>query len=155
MSSVLPEKLHVQQLPSLSGCGVLSSGVLCHLQCMAQAHCCSTGYVPPHSRRGDGTSSAASFSLSQDASGPGKLGSARGRALPPGAGPPDTKSASKNSKRRSKKKGGGASSDAIGEGEGGTGGVAAAVADAAMAGQQMQPKAGAWLHMYCLLSWAA
>ncbi|KAL3135760.1 hypothetical protein ABBQ32_007323 [Trebouxia sp. C0010 RCD-2024] len=102
------------------------------------------GYVPPHSRRGDGTSSAASFSLSHDASGPGKLGSVRGRALPPGAAPPDTKSASKNSKRRSKKKGGGAVTDATGEGEGGTDGVAPAVVDAAVAGQQMKMTAGAW-----------
>lgn len=64
------------------------------------------GYVPPHSRRGDGTSTAGSFSLSHDTSGPGKLGRAQGRALPPGATPPDTKAASKNSKRRSKKKSG-------------------------------------------------
>ena len=70
------------------------------------------GYVPPHSRRGDGTSTASSFSLSGDSSGPGgKLGMARGRPLPPGAAPPDTKAASKNSKRRSKKKGAGAGAD--------------------------------------------
>lgn len=94
------------------------------------------GYVPPHSRRGDGTSSAASFSLSHDASGPGKLGSLRGRALPPGAAPPDTKSASKNSKRRSKKKGGGAVTGSTNaEEEGGDGGPE--VADDAVAGQQI------------------
>lgn len=70
------------------------------------------GYVPPHSRRGDGTSTASSFSLSGDSNGlGGKLGVARGRALPPGAAPPDTKAASKNSKRRSKKKGSGAGAD--------------------------------------------
>ncbi|KAA6416608.1 MAG: eukaryotic translation initiation factor 2A-like [Trebouxia sp. A1-2] len=66
----------------------------------------------PTEARGDGTSSASSFSLSGDANGPGgKLGVTRGRALPPGAAPPDTKAASKNSKRRSKKKGSGAGAD--------------------------------------------
>lgn len=59
-------------------------------------------------RRGDGTSTASSYSLSHDSSGPGgKLGKVGGRALPPGAAPPDTRTASKNSKRRSKKKGSG------------------------------------------------
>lgn len=91
------------------------------------------GYVPPHSRRGDGTSTASSFSLSHDTSGPGKLGSARGRALPPGAAPPDTKSASKNSKRRSKKKGGGLGTD--GE-DAAVNSTAPAVGDASSAGQQ-------------------
>jgi len=82
-------------------------------QQMHQHHNMScAGYVPPHSRRGDGTSTASSFSLSGDSNGPGgKLGVARGRALPPGAAPPDTKAASKNSKRRSKKKGSGAGAD--------------------------------------------
>ena len=63
------------------------------------------GYVPPHSRRADGTSSAAPFSLNTEASGPGgRLGVFRPKALVPGAAPPDTKSASKNARRRSKKK---------------------------------------------------
>lgn len=68
------------------------------------------GYVPPHSRRADGTSNAPAFSLNAEASGPaGRLGVMRPKPLVPGAAPPDTKSASKNaSRRRSKKKGSGA-----------------------------------------------
>ena len=74
-----------------------------------------TGYVPPHSRRADGTSSATSLSLGHDANGlAGKLGKLSGQRLPPGAAPPDTKSASKNSKRRSKKKAAGAEADVDG-----------------------------------------
>ena len=74
-----------------------------------------TGYVPPHSRRADGTSSATTLSLGHDANGlAGKLGKLSGQRLPPGAAPPDTKSASKNSKRRSKKKAASAEADADG-----------------------------------------
>ena len=89
------------------------------------------GYVPPHSRRGDGTSTATSFSLSHDTSGPGKLGTARAGLLPPGAAPPDTKSASKNSKRRSKKKGLGTDAE-----DAAVSSTAPAVDDSPSAGQQ-------------------
>lgn len=71
------------------------------------------GYVPPHSRRADGTSNAAPFSLNTDASGlGGRLGVFRPKSLVPGAAPPETKSASKNARRR-KKKGGSNETDAI------------------------------------------
>ena len=77
--------------------------------------------MPPHSRRADGSSSAAAFSLNAEASGPaGRLGVFRPKPLVPGAAPPDTKSASKNARRRKKKGPGGEVADTAAEEDPGT-----------------------------------
>jgi hypothetical protein len=67
-----------------------------------------------------GGSAGGNFSLARDAdsAGPGRLGGPPVRFLPPGAAPPESKTASKNARRRRKKTGG--KGDADGD-EGGQG----------------------------------